>query len=195
MTPQIAVVSRIGDSPPYTKRARWNHFWLVDPLSGPKDCSTAVGTLTVNIALIEDGKPICGVVYAPMSDTVYYAKAGHGSFKMVRDGPPQKLPLDCAAVSKTTAARELVALAAIGAASDKPEWECPTPGVVPALSICLLAEGEGGAYRSAEPTMEWEIAAAHTVADCAGRTVHARDSKELLRYNKKDLANEPFVAE
>ena len=65
----------------YGIRKFWNNFWMVDPLDGTKDFIAKNGDFTVNIALIENFRPILGIVYIPVSGDVYYAEEGKGAYK------------------------------------------------------------------------------------------------------------------
>ena len=89
LNPNIPVISRECHDVPFSERRMWNHFWLVDPIDG--DFLNSQNTFTVNIALIQDRCPIQGVVYDPLSDTVYYAKGNKGAYKAVGESKPQKI--------------------------------------------------------------------------------------------------------
>jgi 3'(2'), 5'-bisphosphate nucleotidase len=85
----IPLLSEEGRSIPYEVRSRWDHFWLVDPLDGTKEFVKRLDEFTVNIALIQAGKPILGVVLVPAKDLLYYSSQGLGSYKVKRpDGVP-----------------------------------------------------------------------------------------------------------
>jgi len=193
LTPQVPVLCRGGGTMPYAERAKHNHLWLVDPLSGTESAD-APRTHTVNIALIEDGRPICGVVYVPATDTMYYAKAGYGSFKVERGGEPQRLaPRERPLADPHARVREAQAPPAIETGMRGPPKETATTSPNSALAICLVADGRADAWHSSAPAMEWEIAAAHAVANGAGIGIRDSRSQEELRYNKEDLINESFT--
>ena len=81
-TPEIPIIAEESDLPDYEERVNWTRFWLVDPLDGTKEFIHRNGEFTVNIALIEDGDPVLGVIYAPARERLYFAEASHGSFVM-----------------------------------------------------------------------------------------------------------------
>jgi 3'(2'), 5'-bisphosphate nucleotidase len=80
--PDIPILSEEGRDIPYAERSRWDRFWLVDPLDGTKEFIKRNGEFTVNIALIEGGRPVLGVVYVPVRDLLYYGREGMGAFKL-----------------------------------------------------------------------------------------------------------------
>ena len=165
LTNNVPIVARSGLVPPYQERSRWNHFWLVDPLDGSEGFATTGGKFSINIALIEDQKPIYGVVYDPLSETIYYGVSGKGSFKATGDAAPREMDAEV-----------------LGA--------LPAPKVVPAskaLRLCLLAEGVAGIAPVLRDTMEWHSAAAQVIAAAAGKSLRICAAGEELKYNKPDL--------
>jgi 3'-phosphoadenosine 5'-phosphosulfate (PAPS) 3'-phosphatase len=194
LTPQVPVLCCGGNPLPYAQRAKHNHLWLVDPLNGASESTDAHRTHTVNIALVEDGRPICGVVYAPATNTMYYAKAGEGSFKVEGGGTPQRLnPRASPLAHPVSLAHEPRAPPGIQSGLGDTRLGSPSPSSSDALAICLVAEGLADACRSSAPTMEWEIAAAHAVANGAGINLYGCKSQQVLKYNKKELINECFT--
>jgi len=181
LTPQTAVLSRESHAVPYAERAHWNHAWLVDPLDGADAFLGAGGEFTVNIALIQDGAPIYGVVYAPVTDTVYYARIGKGAFKQAGGNAPR--PLDAPETRSTTPE-----------AARGREKCSPMPGSR-ALAMCRAAEDRIDACLFDEPVQEWETAAAHLIAANAGKRVYDCKSKQGLRYNTERLVNECVMVE
>jgi 3'-phosphoadenosine 5'-phosphosulfate (PAPS) 3'-phosphatase len=173
LNPGIPVVSDISHAVPYSERSKWNHFWLVDPLDGEAGFGSEAGEFTVNIALIEDQKPISGVVYAPVSGTLYYAMAGKGAFKVEPGGQPVRINVhDTVSEMPTQAA------------------EKPSATASKALAICRLAEGMPGIDQTLHQCMEWQSAAAHAVARAAGKQVRPCNSNDALTYNKMDWSSE-----
>lgn len=166
LNPGIPVVLRAAHDVPLPERQRWNHFWLVDPLDGEDGFGTSEGEFTVNIALIENQKPIAGVVHAPLSSTAYYAMAGKGAFKTVGDSVPSPIA--------QAPARE-------------PAAENGSACCSRALAICRLVER--GAGTEIAPSMEWQSAAPHAVARVLGRRLVVSDRSTDLAYNKADWRN------
>lgn len=163
----IPIVSRLGDTLPFMERGRWNHFWLIDPLDGPDGFAALNGEFSVNIALIEDQKPIYGVVHAPISGTTYHAVAGKGAFKSMQGGATMNL-------------------------GNMPPAYSNERGVIPAskaLRLCLLAEDTNIPHENITDTQEWHSAAAQLVVHACGRQILDCTSHEELRYNKTSLEN------
>ena len=81
MSPAVPVLSEESSGIPFATRSKWQHYWLVDPLDGTKEFIKRNGEFTVNIALLEEGKSILGVIYAPALNLTYWAAQGVGAFK------------------------------------------------------------------------------------------------------------------
>jgi 3'(2'), 5'-bisphosphate nucleotidase len=194
LTPDIPVLSEESKDISYAERKTWSKFWLVDPLDGTKEFIKRNGEFTVNIALIEDGKAILGVVHVPALNLTYYAAQGIGAFKVVEG---QKQPIQAKSVSgkqvsvvasRSHAGPETEAfLAALGK-----DYEVQLASKGSALKICMVAEGEAHLYPRLGPTMEWDTAAAQCVAEQAGAIVTNTDNQPL-RYNKENLLNPFFI--
>jgi len=175
----------------YAVRREWKTYWLVDPLDGTKEFIKRNGEFTVNIALVEEGVPVLGVVYAPVLGVCYYAARGAGAF--VRRGAVShaihaavhQAGQPCKVVASRSHADERTAamLERLG------EHECISMGS--SLKLCLVAEGAAHFYPRLGPTMEWDTAAAHAVVSEAGGAVCDAGGAEL-RYNKADLHNPEF---
>ena len=183
----------------YEVRKRWKQYFLIDPLDGTKEFVKRNGQFTVNIALIEDGRPAAGVVYAPVLDWMYCGAEGGGAFKSEKDGPLERLePNGPAAPGKLTI---------VGSRSHPtPEMEAFVEeqrgrggevefiAMGSSLKLCIIAEGKADVYPRFGPTMEWDTAAADAVVRAAGRRVTKHDSDEPLPYNKENLLNGWFIA-
>jgi 3'(2'),5'-bisphosphate nucleotidase len=186
------VLSEESAQAAYTERQSWQSFWLIDPLDGTKEFIRRNGEFTVNIALIENGEPVLGVVYAPALDLCYFAARGVGAFvkrgqleaqrinvQPLRPGEAVKL-----VVSRSHSDERInVLLQKLG------DCECVSMGS--SLKLCLVAEGAAHVYPRLGPTMEWDTAAAHVVVNQAGGCVCDLQGAEL-RYNKIDLHNPDF---
>lgn len=170
LNPGIPVISHMSShAVPYSERSKWNHFWLIDPLDGEAGFASQSGEFSVNIALIEDQKPICGVVYAPLTGTLYYAMAGKGAFKVAPGCQPVRI--------NTHDDNGGVFAPAADTASK-------------ALMMCRLAEGMPGIDQALYHCMEWQSAAAHAVARAAGKRVRPCNGNDELTYNKMDWSSE-----
>jgi len=175
LNPGIPVISSTSHAVPYAERSKWNHFWLIDPLDGEEGFASQAGEFTVNIALIEDQKPISGVVYAPLSGTVYYAMAGKGAFKIKRGGEPVRINANDAGHNPTYVNQD---------------GESASATASKALMMCKLAESMPGVDQSMHHCMEWQSAAAHVVAGAVGKHIRTCNGNAELTYNKMDWSSE-----
>jgi len=191
LTPDIPVLSEESAKIPYAERAAWQRYWLIDPLDGTKEFIKRNGEFTVNIALIEDGVPVLGVVHVPVSGVTYAACKGRGALKAVPgEGEHpihvRKLAAGPVAVvgSRSHQGDSLKAfLAKLG------EHEIVSMGS--SLKICLVAEGVADVYPRLGLTSEWDTAAAHCVVTEAGGALTDLEMQPL-RYNTKDSLLNPF---
>jgi len=192
LSPEIPVLSEEGAESPYEDRRDWRRFWLVDPLDGTKEFIRRNGEFTVNIALIEDGAPVLGVVYTPTLRRSFSGIVGIGAWQQQGDADAESI------TAPGTGSGALVVAASrshpgphLEAFLDAlPEHSLVSMGS--SLKLCLVAEGEADCYPRLGPTMEWDTAAAHAVVSAAGGRVAAFDG-ESLRYNKEDLHNPHFI--
>ncbi len=196
--PDVPVLSEESAKAAHEVRRHWQRFWLVDPLDGTKEFIKRNGQFTVNIALIEDGRPAAGWVWAPASKTLYWGIVGHGAWKREGDGAPQSLPIDGRQSPDTyrivgSLSHPSPQLAAFLAKAKLRYKHVEFVPMGSSLKICLVAEGAADTYPRYGPTMEWDTAAAHAVANAAGRRVVRHGSTAELEYNKPDLHNPWFL--
>lgn len=194
LQPRFPILSEEGSSIAYERRKRWARLWLVDPVDGTKEFLARNGEFTVNVALIDHGAPVLGVVHAPALHKTYWAARGLGAWlRDDRGATPRRIhaaDYRRAATFKVVVSRSHPGplidgfLAAIG--------NCERESVGSSLKFCRIAEGSAHLYPRFGPTMEWDVAAAHCLVREAGGSVTALDGREL-RYNKADLHNPFFV--
>lgn len=193
----IPILSEEIKQAPYSQRKDWNRLWVIDPLDGTKEFIKRNGEFTVNIALVEDGSPILGVIYVPVTGELYYGDSESGAYKEV-DGNKTKLPIKqdrtgymvVASRSHLSPQTESF-IAELG--KSHPEIEMVSKGS--SLKICLIAEGAADIYPRYAPTMEWDTAAGDAILRAAGGTMRHAYEQYPLRYNKEDLLNPHFIAE
>ncbi len=168
-------------------------FWLVDPLDGTKEFIGRNGEFTVNIALVEDGEPVLGTVFAPAIERLFLGATGVGAF-VEEDG--HRRPIRCRAVAPAgltvVASRSHGDAAALDAFLGGRRVAALT-NAGSSLKLCLVAAGEADLYPRLGRTMEWDIAAGHAVLAAAGGRVLTL-AGEPLRYGKPGLDNPHFVA-
>jgi 3'(2'), 5'-bisphosphate nucleotidase len=176
-----------------------DRFWLVDPLDGTKEFVNRIGDFTVNIALIEAGTPVLGVVHAPVSGESF-AAAGPGTATRRKKGGAVN-----SIAARTPPADGLVVLTSRFHADPRKldafldEWIATHGQKVKerkiagsALKFCLIAAGEADLYPRLGPTMEWDTAAGHALVLAAGGAIETLEGNPL-RYGKPDFLNSGFI--
>jgi 3'(2'), 5'-bisphosphate nucleotidase len=194
LTPDIPVLSEeAAEDATWNVRRAWNRLWLVDPLDGTREFVKRNGEFSVNLALIEDGVPVFGIVQAPVTGALWHATRGVGAFR--RDGDsemplrvrrPALAPLRVAASRSHRDARTEAFITKMG--------EVEPIGLGSSLKFCILAEGGMDVYPRFGPTSEWDTAAGQCVLEGAGGIV-VDPKGRALRYNQRDtLLNGDFLA-
>jgi 3'(2'), 5'-bisphosphate nucleotidase len=192
LTPDVPVVGEeaasAGDIPDVS-----NRFWLVDPIDGTKEFISRNGEFTVNIALVDHGVPVLGLVLAPALGRLFGGAVGLGAWVedhagrrpiAARATPAEGLTVvgsrhhgDDAAVAALLAGRRVAAHRTVGSS----------------LKLCLVAEGAADVYPRFGRTMEWDTAAGDAVLRAAGGAVRTLDGA-LLSYAKPGFENPDFAA-
>lgn len=183
----------------WQERQSWQDYWLVDPLDGTKEFIKKNGEFTVNIALISNGVPSMGVVFAPVLDTTYIGVAGLGAYK-IEAGESQAIePLKHTSGEtwKVVGSRSHQS-PAIADLLERLEGETELVAMGSSLKLCLVAEGKAHLYPRLGPTSEWDTGAAQAIVEAAGGKVTvieddplAKDAKPL-RYNQKESVLNPY---
>ncbi len=193
LTPDIPVVSEEAAAAGKVVDLAGGRFWLVDPLDGTKEFVKRNGEFTVNMGLIVDGKPLVGVIFAPVPDRLFAACPG---LVTAEDGGAPPRPIAC----RKPPAGGLVVLSSrshrdpgrfdsfIG---DFPVAEIRHSGS--SLKFALIAAGEGDLYPRFGRTMEWDTAAGHAILRAAGGDITLADGSPLT-YGKPGFENPPIVA-
>ena len=190
VAPHWPVLSEESVEVPFDERKSWRHFWMIDPLDGTKEFLHRTGEFTVNIALIEEDRPILGVVYAPVIDKLYFAARGAGAYRT--DGEVTK-PIKVAPAT-TGSTRFVVSRCHASEQEALTQTKGGEPMVMgSSLKFCLIAEGAADVYPRNGPTMEWDTAAAQCILEEAGGSVTDVEGN-TIRYNKQVLLNPAFVA-
>jgi len=196
LTPHIPILSEESEAIDYETRKEWQQYWLIDPLDGTREFVKRNGEFTVNIALIDGQKSVLGVVYAPVTEVLYFASHTHGAFKQTGSN---------AALQIHTRLLNLKQPIIAGSRSHSDEKMqnfmrnlTTSTGVTPelismgsSLKICLVAEGLADVYPRLGPTSEWDTAAAHCVLKEAGGDV-VDQIGDTIRYNSKHSLLNPF---
>lgn len=192
LDPSIPIVSEEQASAgiiPETGR----RFWLVDPLDGTKEFINRNGEFTVNVALIEAGEPVLGVVLAPALDRLFAGARGLGAFV---ESNGERQPIQCRTVPE--AGLTVVASRSHGDATALEQFlaGCKVASQTSAgssLKLCLVAAGEADVYPRLGRTMEWDIAAGDAVLRAAGGRLQTLDTQPMA-YGKSKFENPHFAA-
>jgi 3'(2'), 5'-bisphosphate nucleotidase len=198
---ELPILSEESATISWAERSQWQRYWLVDPLDGTKEFIKKNGEFTVNIALIDDGKPVFGVVYAPVLKQTYVGVQGQGAYK-ISDGERKAIaprPHQGNEQWKVVGSRSHQS-PEIQAFLDSLGGEAELIAMGSSLKLCLVAEGAAHLYPRLGPTSEWDTAAAQAVVEAAGGkvTVITDPTKALstdalpLRYNQKESVLNPY---
>lgn len=194
LDPAIPLLSEEGADIAFDTRRHWMRYWLVDPLDGTREFVNRNDEFTVNIALIERGVAVLGVVHVPVTDTSYIGLVGEGAWKCVAGGPWQRIAV---AQARAEPVRVAASRSHRGDSLDRFLAQLGTHDMVSigsSLKLCLVAEGLADIYPRFGPTSEWDTGAAQAVVEAAGGRVTDLELQPL-RYNAKDsLLNPAFLA-
>ncbi|WP_339329698.1 3'(2'),5'-bisphosphate nucleotidase CysQ [Aeromonas hydrophila] len=196
LTPHVPVLTEEAADIPFSQRANWRQYWLVDPLDGTGEFIAGSGDFATLIALVQDNVPVLGVIYAPESNVLYWAVRGHGAFK---EANGEVHPISAMHHEHDQPDSLVVAI------SRRQKLENLTrrlnPGInyelIPlgssSLKSCLVAEGAADCYVRLGPTGEWDTAAAQCIVEAAGGRILSL-ALQPLRYNETEsLENPDFI--
>lgn len=208
-TTPYPVLSEEGVHDDFQLRREWETLWIVDPLDGTKEFIKKNGEFTVNIALVKNGEPIAGVVYAPVLKKLYFGSVNDGAFKVENVEPEKNPDIDKLlkrdhSLPDTRNGSTFVVVASRSHLSpqttafidqlkqDHENIDLISKGS--SLKICLIAEGSADIYPRFAPTMEWDTAAGHALIKASGGEIYQVDGITPLLYNKENLLNPWFIA-
>ena len=202
---EIPVLSEEGKEIPYDIRKKWRRLWIVDPIDGTKEFIKKNGEFTVNIALIENNKPILGVIFAPALNQLYFSTTAIGAFK-IEDvanyrsfkellDKAKKLPLGTPDKYTIVASRSHLSFETEKFINNLKEKHGDVNIISKgsSLKLCMVAEGAANCYPRCAPTMEWDTAAGQAICEHAGFTVIDWNTREEMIYNRKELLNNWFL--
>jgi 3'(2'), 5'-bisphosphate nucleotidase len=193
LTPELPVISEEGGLPPFARRSQWPTYWLIDPLDGTREFVNRNGEFTVNIALVNEGRPVFGVVHVPVLRKTYVGCEGHGA-ELRADGEPPR--------SIRVAGNSARPVRVVGSRSHRGSsldafidnlGDCELVPMGSSLKFCVVAEGGADVYPRLGPTSEWDTAAAQAVVEQAGGSVVTLDGNPMKYNQKEDILNPYFV--
>jgi 3'(2'), 5'-bisphosphate nucleotidase len=192
LTDRYPIVSEEAASNGIIPKVSGTAFWLIDPLDGTKEFINRNGEFTVNIALIENSKPVLGIVHVPVTGATYTGSSA-GSFLELEGGLRKKIQCNTFSGNPITA---MVSRSHRTADVDEYLRGYNIGNEISAgssLKFCLLADGSGDLYPRLGRTMEWDTAAGHAVLRFAGGSVTTLENYEL-GYGKPEFENPHFIA-
>lgn len=197
LTPEIPVLSEEGKLPDWATRQQWQRYWIIDPLDGTKEFIKRNGEFTVNIALIENGEPILGVVHVPALNIGYSGIKNGGAYKY-ENGEKHAIKTRSLNARKNEPVAVVASRShgadAVDALLEKIKaslGEIALKNMGSSLKLCLVAEGAADIYPRLALTSEWDTAAAQAVVEAAGGQV-LTDKLDIMRYNTKEDILNPF---
>jgi 3'(2'), 5'-bisphosphate nucleotidase len=209
----IPIISEEEDVTDYSIRKDWERVWIVDPLDGTKEYVKRNGEFSVNIALVERGRPIIGVIYAPVLKDIYFAAVNEGSYKITQNDlilelTRQNLPDNLFEYAKKLPTRRLPKTYTVIASRSHLSTEInehlskleAVYGKIDFINIgssikqCWVAEGRAHEYPRFGRTMEWDTAAGQCILEQTGGRLVDFETNKPLRYNKLNMQNSFFVA-
>lgn len=207
---KIPIISEENKQADYKERKGWDTCWMVDPLDGTKEFVKRNGEFTVNIALIQNKKPVLGVIYVPVTKTLYYGLTSENkAFKVVlKEHSYSAIEIDNDSNEIKPTFKKSNTIKVVGSRSHKSkETEAfiksleiegnivETVSKGSSLKFCLMAEGLASIYPRFAPTMEWDTAAGHAICNAVGLNVKQTGVNLPLAYNKENLLNPYFIVE
>ncbi len=203
---QIPIISEENKQLDYSERKGWDRCWIVDPLDGTKEFIKRNGEFTVNIALVENGNPVLGVIYVPVSKELYFTTSDGNTSKKITVSSEEDPVDELFRNAKEIRPRETPSVVRIvGSRSHLNEdtknfiAEIEKQNQVAivskgsSLKFCLVAEGLADIYPRYAPTMEWDTAAGHAICKAVGVSVIDQSTGKPMIYNKPNLLNNYFV--
>lgn len=201
----IPVLSEEGKMIPFDERQNWKQLWIVDPIDGTKEFIKRNGEFTVNIALIDNQKPVLGVVLAPALNSLYFSSQTKGAFKAIINDESTFESIQKSLTSLPTKINrsKFTVVASRSHLSDETvnfieelkekHGELEFISIGSSLKLCLVAEGKADCYPRFAPTMEWDTAAGQAICNHAGFKVIDKGTNDEMLYNRENLLNNWFI--
>lgn len=195
-TPHIPILSEENQNAGLNEREHWDRYWLIDPIDGTQEFIARSGDFAVNIALIENNKPVIGVIFWPPGQTLYYASEGQGAFKECPLGERQihvrkledpKSSVVMIAISRRQSRDKVLSrLCAKRVYQTLPLGSC-------SLKACFIAEGKADVFMRIGVTGEWDTGASQCIISEAGGQIMAANFEPLTYNERHTLENPDFV--
>lgn len=193
--PDIPILSEEGREAPYAERKQWSLCWQVDPLDGTKEFIKRNGEFAVNIALLQNGVAVAGVVHGPFLEITAWAQAGRGAFMRDADGKVTRLASEMPEGGKPLSV--ITSRSHRDAATENYLTTLPrhtTRECGASLKYIFIASGRDHLYPRFGPTMEWDTSAGQIILEEAGGELLDSATGHTMRYNRENLRNGAFIA-
>ncbi|WP_073192438.1 3'(2'),5'-bisphosphate nucleotidase CysQ [Psychroflexus salarius] len=206
-TTEIPIISEENKAIDYKTRQNWSSCWIVDPIDGTKEFVKKNGEFTVNIALVEDQKPIFGVIYVPATRELYVGDVKNRQSIKVEIPKSDFNLTEVLSQAKTLEPKSATStIEVVGSRSHmnddtkqfintlEEKYQKPVEIVSKgsSLKFCLVAEGKADVYPRYAPTMEWDTAAGQAICSGVGLKVISLDTNKEMLYNRENLLNGYF---
>jgi len=195
LTPDIPQLSEEDTSVTFTQRQQWQKFWCIDPLDGTKEFINRNDEFTINIALIENNRPILGIIYIPVTKVAYWGSIELGACKLEHGEQAVHIrsrPMTENLIVAASRRHGQDANANLLKPIEHHFKHIRNKGMGSSLKMCLIAEGAADFYPRLFPTSEWDTAAAQAIVEAAGGKLVNASSLEPLRYNQRESLENPY---
>lgn len=195
LTPDIPIISEEVGALPLQDRKHWTRYWLLDPIDGTGEFIIGSGDFAVNVALVENGWPVIGVIHAPDHQLTYYAQKGLGAFKESETGSEQIFvePYDGKRKIKVAVSKRQKLCLMGQYLNDDYEFDYIALGSC-SLKNCLISEGGADCYLRIGPTGEWDTGASQCILEQAGGTILDSEFNQLSYNLRESLLNPDFIS-
>ncbi len=196
LTPDIPILSEEDTSIALEQRKQWERYWLVDPLDGTQEFIARSGDFASVIALVENNRPVMGVVYGPVSGVTYYAYEGKGAWKIPKMGASVAIRTlkhedENQSISMAISRRQDLNMITRCMSAERNYDLVPLGSA--ALKACLVAEGAVDCYLRLGPTGEWDTAATQCIVQEAGGCILSTELIPLSYNERESLENPNFI--
>ena len=206
----IPVLSEEGKHISFEERKNWNKLWIVDPIDGTKEFIKKNGEFTVNIALVDNQRPVLGVIYVPAKEELYFAESKQafkltgvnaGNFEEL-NAEKMDLPLKTHLEKNKTMKSAIVVASKSHLTQETQDFiddlkkkydQVNTLSKGSSLKLCMVAEGAADYYPRFAPTMEWDTAAGQAICTASGCHVIDQKTQRSILYNRENLLNNWFL--
>lgn len=193
LTPNIPIMSEETPIPPLKERANWNRYWLIDPIDGTQEFIARSGDFAINIALIENNKPVIGVIYWPCGESLYFASKDSGAYKRCsRETKPisvRRFDVPSEDVIMIAISRRQSREKIFERLTDKRSYQTLPTGSC-SLKACLIAEGAADVFMRLGVTGEWDTGASQCIINEAGGSILAA-TFDPITYNQREIVTNP----